>query len=147
MPARAMSPEGIALLRRLEGVRREVYLDEGGLPTIGVGHLIVDGEAFDPPITDDQVDELLRADLARFETAVAGAVKVSLTQAQFDALVSFAFNVGVGAFARSTLLRKLNRGDILAVPAELRKWTMVQGKHSRGLAKRREAEIARWSTS
>jgi lysozyme len=95
------------------------------------------------PMTNEQARELLRQDLARFEAAVNNQVKVELNQHQFDALVSFAFNVGVGAFKSSTLLKVLNKGKYEQVPGEMKRWTKSDGKVNNVLVKRRarEAEL------
>lgn len=119
-----------------------------GTLTIGVGHT---GPDVTPGlrITRERAEALLAQDLNRAERAVEQAVKVTLSDRQFGALVSFAFNVGTGAFAGSTLLKKLNRGDYGAVPAELGKWTRTRigGKSvtSPGLIKRRALEAEYWS--
>ncbi|MBI1867919.1 MAG: lysozyme [Methylocystis sp.] len=92
-----------------EGVRTEAYRDSVGVWTIGVGHTA--GAGAPKPkagmkITRDEVDRILSRDLLKFEDAINAAVRVPLTQGQFDALCSFAFNVGIGAFQKSTLLKK-----------------------------------------
>jgi lysozyme len=93
-------------------------------------------------ITKAQSDALLVADLARFEKAVAASVKVPLTQNQFDALVSLAFNIGSNAFAKSTLVRVLNGGHYDQVGAQLARWNKVGGKPNKGLTARRARETA-----
>ncbi|RVU84851.1 hypothetical protein EOL70_09620 [Leucothrix sargassi] len=158
-----MSPHGIRTLIDSEGSINSVYDDQAGLPTIGVGHLLKkselssgkislsDGSVIDfrkGKITDRDVERLLADDLTPREKAVDDLVKVPLSQEQFDALVHFVFNVGTGAFRKSTLLKRINTGDFDAVPAEIRKWNIVTigGKKqvSRGLANRREIECAMW---
>lgn len=118
------SAAGLALLIEREGKRNKAYLDSVGVPTIGVGHT-------GPEVhlrltwTDDQVMEVLRKDIERFEMAVNDAVLVELDQYQFDALVSFAFNVGVGAFKSSTLVRLLNLGrSVEEVAAQFDRWNI-----------------------
>lgn len=117
-----------------------------GTLTIGVGHTgadVIPGMT----ITKAQSRALLRADLDRFERAVETAVKVTLSDNQFAALVSFAFNVGTGNFLKSTLLKKLNTGTpagYAAVPTELMKWTKSKGKQMPGLVNRRAQEAALW---
>jgi lysozyme len=96
-------------------------------------------------ITADEAEQLLRQDLLQFETAVSSAVNVDLTDNQFAALVSWTYNVGVGAMRRSSLIRKLNQGDYAAVPGELSRWNKVKGKVNRGLSNRRAAEIGLWA--
>lgn len=106
------SPEGRRLIIQREGFRLKAYLDTKGIPTIGVGHTSMAG----PPhvtmgmtITKQQVDEILTRDLKQFESAVNDAVRVPLTQNQFDACVSLAFNIGAGGFTHSTVVKRLNQ--------------------------------------
>ncbi len=153
------SEHGTQLLAEWEGFRNEVYDDAAGLPTIGVGHLltknerdsgkiIIKGQAVDytQGLSDQEVLDLLAQDLERFEAAVNDAVQVALNQNQFDALVSFAFNVGTQAFKSSTLLKKLNQGLHDEVPAQLRRWNKAGGKVIQGLINRREKEIGLWQS-
>lgn len=138
-----ISKTGIDLIKQFEGVRLKAYKCPAGVWTIGVG-------STQPPvkpgmeITNAQAMARLSKDLAQFEDAINNSVKVDLTQNQFDALVSFAFNVGIGAFQKSTLLKKLNAGQYDAVPGELMKWTKGGGKELPGLVRRRRAEAALW---
>lgn len=115
-----ISPQGLKLLEEREAKRNDAYLDSKGIPTIGVGHT---GPEVHMGLhwTDAQVEEAFAKDLERFETAIDAAVNVPLEQNQFDALVSFAFNVGVGAFQASTLVRKINAGDTDAAD-QLDRW-------------------------
>ena len=131
-----------------EGVRLKAYPDPatGGDPwTIGVGHTSDAG----PPkvikgmtITATQCDEILSRDLATFEEAVEDSVGVPLNQNQFDALVSLAFNIGAGAFGRSTLVKKLNAGDYKGAADQFSVWNKAAGKVMKGLVTRRAAEKA-----
>lgn len=131
-----------------EGVRLKAYPDPatGGEPwTIGVGHTSAAG----PPkvtkgmtITEAECDEILSRDLATFEKAVEKAVTVPLDQNQFDALVSFTFNVGAGNFQKSTLLRKLNAGDYIGAADQFSVWNKAAGKVMKGLTTRRAEERA-----
>ena len=142
------SDRGIALIKTHEGVRLEAYADPGrgwAIPTIGVGHTSAAG----PPevykgmkITQDGADAILRRDLAKFEGYVTSAVHVPLTQGQFDALVSFTFNVGPGNLRSSTLLRKLNAGDYQGAADQFPVWNKSNKKVLPGLVKRRAAERA-----
>lgn len=101
---------GLEKLKKREGVRQKAYLDTKGIPTIGVGH--TGPEVYMGLVwTMQQVDDAFADDIQWAEDAVNGYVKVALTQNQFDALVSFVFNIGETAFRRSTLLRVLNTGD------------------------------------
>lgn len=154
-----MSTNGRELLSQWEGFEEKVYKDSAGLDTIGVGHLITKPEknagaitingtavAYANGLTKQQVLDLLGQDLDRFEKAVNDNVKVSLSQNQFDALVSFSFNVGGGNFRSSTLLRLLNEGKYDEVPAQLRRWNKAGGKVVQGLVNRRENEIKLWNS-
>lgn len=141
------SADGIKLIKDFEGERLGAYLCPAGVWTIGYGHT----DAAGPPkvvpgmvITKREAEDILRRDLLKYEVAVEKAVKVPLKPNQFDALVSFCYNVGTGAFNKSTLVKKLNRGDYDAVPAELMKWNKANGKELAGLTRRRRAEAALW---
>lgn len=139
------SSSGHALIRQFEGDKLQAYICPAGVLTIGVGHT---GSDVKPgmKITQAQSDALLTADLAKFEAAVLRLVKVPLTQNQFDALVSFAFNLGAGALGGSTLLKLLNSGRYSEAAAQFSKWdkATVNGKKVAlpGLTKRRAAEAA-----
>lgn len=118
---RAMSPGGLAVLQRHEGYSATPYRDPVGIWTIGYGHKILPGERF-TSLTRDEAIAILTRDVNIAEDAVNASVTVELSQAQFDALASFVFNVGTGNFRKSTLLRLLNQGDYAAVPAQLARW-------------------------
>ncbi len=105
-----ISQEGINVIKKFEGCKLKTYRDTGGIPTIGYGHTGSDVRS-GQCISKQEAENLLRKDVERFEKAVNTEVKVSLSQNQFDALVSFAFNVGQGNLRTSTLLRKLNHSD------------------------------------
>jgi lysozyme len=142
-----ISDEGLKLIMQFEGLRLKAYLCPAGVWTIGYGHTSAAGA---PEVRDGmrisapEAEAILKRDLAGFEAAVAGMVKTKLTQAQFDVLVSFAYNCGVGALKASTLLKRVNAGTFDAVPAELMKWTKAKGKELPGLVRRRRAEAALW---
>ena len=151
-----LSQSGIDLLKRLEGCSTVMYKDVAGYPTIGVGHLLtkselssgkllINGEPvkWGNGLAAQQCDDLLAQDVHWAENAT-GAVLVPLTLNQFDALVSFIFNVGEQAFRGSTLLRKLNAHHYDEVPAQMRRWTMAGGKAILGLKNRREWEVKKW---
>ena len=125
-----------------------IYLDAAGLPTIGYGHLLRAGEAemFQHGISHEAAVALLIKDVLRSEQAVIRLITVPLTNGQFDALVSFTFNLGAGALQRSTLRRKVNREEHADVPAEFRKWIWAGGRKLRGLVQRRAAEAAMYGT-
>jgi lysozyme len=141
---RTIDAESLALIKELEGCRLDAYLDVAGVLTIGYGHTgrdVKPGEV----ITLDKAEELLAADLTRFEALVAKHVTVPLADHQFGALVSFAFNIGEGNFLHSTALGRLNRGDTRGCSAAMR-WfnkATVDGKKTfvLGLARRRAREV------
>jgi lysozyme len=152
MPAAATAEQtrseaGVRFIAGFEGFRSRLYNDPGGHCTIGYGHLVHHGrcngnepEEFKQGISQKRGLELLGQDADVAERAVNRRVQVVLTQSQFDALVSFAFNVGTGAFGGSTLLRRLNGGEYDAVPAELMRWVNSGGTQLPGLVRRRRAE-------
>lgn len=139
-------------IKQSEGLRLEAYPDPGskdGKPvTIGYGTTRINGKAIDlgTKITRQQAEAYLKEDIEKFADGVLGLIKVRLTTNQFGALVSFAYNIGLGAFQKSTLLRKLNLGDLASVPSEMRRWNKNDGKVMQGLINRREKEIALWNT-
>lgn len=153
-----LSDGGLDAIKAREGVVLEMYRDSANLPTIGVGHLLTrdelrsgklgDEDAVDwrDGISAETADELLRHDVEAAEAAVGdNVIQVPLTQYQYDALVSLAFNIGANAFRRSTLVRLLNQGDYLAVPDQFRRWVFSAGVRDPVLVKRREDEIKQWS--
>lgn len=135
-----ISGNGIKFIANWEGKRNSIYIDAVGLPTIGIGHLIKRGEVFPKIMTDKEVYDLFRKDVKYFETAINNLVKVKLNQNQFDALISFTFNVGIRAFQTSTLLKKLNIGDYIGTSQEFLRWDKANGKPLLGLTRRRTAE-------
>ena len=141
-----MSDQGLKLLAAWEGIRLKPYRDAAGHWTIGVGHLMSRQEmiGYADGITKEVALSLLADDVSEAETCVARNVKTGLQQYEFDAIVSFCFNVGIGAFSRSTLLKRLNARDYQGVPQELMKWTRANGKRCAGLVSRREKEIRLW---
>ena len=133
-----LSPAGLALIKRFEGLRTRAYLCPAGVWTIGYGSTgphVAEGLV----ITEAQAEAMLRGDLVRFEEAVRRHA-LPASQSQYDALVSFAFNVGVAAFARSTLLHCHRSGDFAGVAREFARWDKVRGRVLPGLARRRAAE-------
>lgn len=139
---RHISKQGLDLICRFEGFSPVIYICPAGYPTIGYGHLITEAnkEQFLDGVDEDEALELLRKDVAVAERAVLRLISVPLTQGQFDALVSFTFNLGSGALQRSTLRRKINREEHDDVAAELMKWVWAGGRKLKGLVKRRKAE-------
>ena len=132
------SKKGVDLIKHFEGVRLKAYKDAVGIPTIGYGS--TKGVTMGMKITAQEAEGLLRRDLQRFEDAVNEYVLVPLNQSQFDALVSFSYNVGTGALRKSTLLKKLNKRDYAGASLEFLRWTRAGKRRLKGLVRRREAE-------
>tara|TARA_Y100000768_G_scaffold225407_1_gene170208 strand:+ start:68 stop:511 length:444 start_codon:yes stop_codon:yes gene_type:complete len=132
------SKEGLALIKKFEGCRLESYRCSANVLTIGYGH--TGGVLETDVITQDDADKLLEEDIAKFENYVNDNVIVELNQSQFDALVAWTFNLGVGNLRQSTMLRKLNEGDYQSVPSEMNRWNKAGGKTLDGLIRRRKAE-------
>jgi len=139
-----MTETGLELIKDFEGFQSEPYLCPGGYWTIGYGHVIHARDRLRYPITREQAEQLLRKDVRVAEAAVIRLITVSLSAGQCDALVSFTFNLGAGALQRSTLRRKLNRGEYEAVPEEFMRWVFAGGRRLAGLVRRRRAEVARY---
>ena len=123
--AMSLSAAGLAFIAAHEGFRATVYRDQAGYATIGYGHRLANGESYPNGVTEKDACRLLALDAAHAEAAVHEQVSLAPTQAQFDALVSFAFNVGAGAFAGSTLLKKLNAGDVAGAADEFLRWNKI----------------------
>lgn len=140
---RHITQDGIDLIKRFEGFSSTVYICPAGYPTIGYGHLVRSGESY-TEISETEAEELLRKDVESAERAVLRLVNVPLTDGQFDALVSFTFNLGSGAFQRSTLRRKVNRQAHAEVPAQLMRWVWAGGRKLNGLVSRRITEAMRY---
>ena len=134
------SDAGLQFITKEEGEVLHAYRDMVGVLTIGVGHVVRRGESFPATITHEQSQELLRQDVGVVEDAVNSLVTVELTQGQFDALVSFTFNVGTGALKHSTLLQLLNKGDYAGAADQLLAWCKGGGRTLPGLLNRRKAE-------
>lgn len=142
---RHITRDGLNLIKEFEGFEPEIYLDAAGLPTIGYGHLIRKGEheMFKNGISESAAEALLAKDVWAAESAVLRLIRVPLRDSQFDALVSFTFNLGGGALQRSTLRRKVNREEHEEVPHEFMRWVWAGGRKLKGLVRRRftEAEL------
>lgn len=138
-----ISEEGLHLVASFEGFRSEAYYCPAGVLTIGYGH--TGTNAYGEPlqegdsVTAEQALQLLYEDLAEAEEVV-NRQRLELTQNQFDALVSFVYNVGSCAFERSTLLRLLKEGDFKGAAEQFGRWNKVKGKVSAGLSARRGIE-------
>ena len=154
-----ISDSGVQFIKRYEGLRKTLYKDVAGLPTVGYGHLLLPDEKagnyvnlggqkvyLDRALTDAEVDTLLRQDIAPKEQNVRNAVSTQLTQSQYDALVSLCFNIGGGAFAKSSLVKSINAGNMDAAPEGFLAWSKarVNGELQvvKGLLNRRQAECS-----
>ena len=135
-----ISQKGIDLIKSSEGLRLEAYRDSVGVLTIGYG--TTRGVKPGMKITADQAEQYLKADVARFEPELAALVKVPLNQNQWDALMSFVYNLGSANLASSTLLKLLNAGDCARAADQFPRWNKAGGKELPGLTKRRAAEQA-----
>ena len=134
-----ISASGLALIKHFEGCKLKAYKCPAGVWTIGYGSTgshVKEGMV----ITQQEADNLLFSDVEKFERQV-DSLGISLKQYQFDALVSFAFNLGFGSLLKSTLLKKMNAGDFNAAALEFLKWNKAKGVVLSGLTKRREAEM------
>jgi lysozyme len=138
-----MSDKGIKLLQQFEGFRTHAYQCSAGVWTIGWGHTSAAGAPNvrkGMVITRQEAEAVLRRDLKQYEEAVRKHVKVKLTQDEFDALVSFCFNIGTNGFAASSVVRYINTGRKHLVGAGLAMWVKAGGKTSKGLVARRKME-------
>jgi len=131
-------PAALHLIKHYEGLQLKAYQDAVGVWTIGWGHTKTARKGM--VVTESQAEALLLDDIAEHAHGVAGALKVKVEQHQFDALVSFAFNVGVGAFTNSTLLKLLNDGNERAAASQFDRWVYAGGQKLGGLVKRRTSE-------
>lgn len=151
-----ISEDGIKLIKHFEGCHYKPYLCPALLWTVGYGHVLFSEQAvlplakrkewtLDPKynrkFSQEEVDDLLKKDLRRFELGVLRYITVPLKQCEFDALVSFAFNLGNGTLQRSSVRSKLNRGEKEAAMDTLLKYCRAGGKVLRGLERRRAAEV------
>jgi lysozyme len=148
MTGRQVNAETLRLIKQWEGLRLEAYLCQAGKWTIGWGHTRTAAPGM--VITEERAEELLRQDLTGFERGIERLITVPLTDNQFGALVSWAFNVGLGNVETSTLRRRLNAGRYEDVPAQFLVWNKVTNPEtgrkevSRGVANRRAAEVGLW---
>ena len=133
-----ISNTGIDLIKHFEGCETEAYLCPAGVPTIGYGH--IKGVQMGDVITETQAHEMLVEELDEYESYINDLVTVSLNQNQFDAMVSWVYNLGSGNLRASTLLKVLNSGDYSGVPEQIMRWNKAGGKVLEGLTRRRQAE-------
>jgi lysozyme len=138
---RHITKEGLDLICRFEGFSATPYLCPAGYLTVGYGHVVKNPDTFRHGISEQEALTILASDVQTAEHGVLRLISVPLTDGQFDALVSFTFNLGAGALQRSTLRRKINREEHADAPAEFMKWVWAGGKRLKGLVKRRVAEI------
>ena len=136
---------GLDLIAEFEGLRLKPYLCSAGVPTIGYGSTFYENgskvKLTDMPITKLRADQLLRNTADKFAEKVAVLITKPVTQNQFNALVSFAFNVGIGALRNSTLLKKVNvNPNDTTIKSEFLRWNKAGGRVVNGLTKRREKE-------
>ena len=133
-----ISQEGISLIKKFEGCEYNAYKCAADVLTIGYGHTkdVKEGDL----VTQQEAENLLTKDLEEFEESVIDAVEMPMSQHQFDALVSWTFNLGPSNLNSSTMLKVLNKGDYEDVPAQIKRWNKAGGKVLEGLTRRREAE-------
>jgi GH24 family phage-related lysozyme (muramidase) len=137
--------DGLIIVKRCEGCELKAYQDSVGVWTIGYGHTSAAGDPqvfAGQTISEAQAEAILKKDLEMFENGVRDLVKVPVNSDQFSALVSFSFNLGLGALGGSTLLKKLNAGDYQGAADEFPRWVKAGGQTLPGLVKRRNAERA-----
>ncbi|HEY2466562.1 MAG TPA: lysozyme [Terracidiphilus sp.] len=140
------STKGLALTEQFEGCRLAAYQDQVGVWTIGYGHTGADVKP-GMTITSAQAQALLAQDVTSASACVNNVVAVALSQDEFDALVDFVFNLGVGAFSGSTMLRKLNAGDFASAAAQFDLWDRAGGAVVAGLLRRRQEEADLFNSS
>lgn len=139
---RQIDQDSLKAIAEREGLRLTAYKDTGNTWTVGYGHTddVEPGEV----ITQEQAMAFLMADVGVAETCVSDAIKVTLTDNQYGALVSFAYNIGCEAFCKSTLVKNLNAGDYAGVPQQMLRWVKVHGVTDNGLINRRNSEGGQW---
>jgi lysozyme len=139
------SKKGIELIKKFEGLKLKPYLCSAGVPTIGYGNTFYENNVkvklSDPSISQERADQLLAFTLTTFEKYVDSFCRDDISQNQFDALVSFCFNLGPNSLKSSTLLKKVNANpNDPTIKDEFLKWTKAGGKVLKGLVLRRTAE-------
>ena len=144
------SEPGREFIKRWEGLRLRVYSDVAGYGTVGWGHLLTPDDDAGPTISLEEAEDLFASDVLRIEQGVNKLVTVLLEQYEYDALVSFTFNLGVGALKKSTLLKRVNTSDKIAAAAQFLRWVYAGDQDGdgdvdyndrvKGLVRRRSAE-------
>lgn len=134
------SPAAIGVIKHFEGYSPVVYQDAAGYNTISFGHLIKPGEKIQEPLLGDAAEGLLQQDIKPRTAAVNARVSVPLFQGQFDAVLSWTYNLGEGALKSSTMLKKINARRHEEVPGQFKRWNKAGGRMLKGLEHRREAE-------
>lgn len=135
--------QGLELIKHFEGLELNAYQCAAGVWTIGYGH--TKGVESGMSISEARANEMLEEELVEYEGYVNDMVSVSLSQCQFDAMVSWVYNLGGGNLKASTLLKVLNAGDYDGVPAQMMRWNKAGGKVLEGLTRRRQAEADMFS--
>ena len=140
-----ISENGLKLIKKFEGLSLKPYLCSAGVPTIGWGNTFYENmkkvTLQDEPITEERANSLFNFLVTtNFVNVVNRLVIVDINQNQFDALVSFVYNLGSGNFEKSTLLKKVNQEDFIGASLEFEKWNRASGKVLIGLTKRRLSE-------
>ena len=144
-----LSENGYKFISTWEGIKTKAYQDSVGIWTVGIGFIQIDGKKVtkDTTLTLDQIKTEFTKQIIKYEDAVNSNVTSKITQNQFDALVSFCFNLGAGALKTSTLLKKVNvEPNDTSITGEFMKWVKAGGKVIQGLVKRREAEAKLYFT-
>jgi GH24 family phage-related lysozyme (muramidase) len=133
-----ISKEGIALIKKFEGIELEAYQDSVGVWTIGYGH--TKGVKEGDNISLKKAEQMLEEELVEYEGYINNMVELGLEQNQFDAMVAWVYNLGPTNLGQSTLLKVLNQGLFNEVPYEIKRWNKAGGEVLNGLVRRREAE-------
>lgn len=139
-----ISQKGLDLIKKFEGFSNKEYICPAGKATIGYGHVILADEHFQEPMTRREAENLLKKDLEPRQKSLNSFLKVNINQNQFDALMSLIYNIGVGNFQKSTLLKFVNDRLFDKVPNQFIRWCYISGEKSTGLITRREEEIKLW---
>lgn len=138
-----LDAKGIAFIQQAEGFSSYAYVCAAGKKTIGFGHVIRANDKIQEPISVAEATQLLLTDVEVYEAAV-NSLELKLSQNQFNALVSLCYNIGVKAFLKSTLMRKLKAGKFKEAESEFLRWRFIRKQESKGLLQRREKELALW---